>query len=75
MDEFMGIPSFNTEFSFVDRMIFLGKRSQHLSIQDLKKKATTATAIGTGGQDCLVVHEGLPLMYKCLNYLPVPGSS
>jgi hypothetical protein len=47
MDEFMGIPSFNTEFPFVDRMIFLGKRSQHLSIQDLKKKATTATAIGT----------------------------
>jgi hypothetical protein len=48
MDEFVGIPSLNAKLPLTDGMILLWKGSHHLSIEDLKKKATTATAVRTG---------------------------
>jgi hypothetical protein len=47
MDEFMGVPSFNAKLPLADGMILLRKSSHHLSIEYLKEKATTATAVRT----------------------------
>jgi hypothetical protein len=47
MDEFVGIPSLNAKLPLTDGMILLRESPHHLSIEDLEKKATTATTVCT----------------------------